>query len=85
MVRLDLDKIGQSESGEYIYFDLQDLEQRLRRMERMYQVHDAFSLRFKITLQLKGMANNLYLHRIKRDPDYLQSRLDDYDRADVEF
>jgi len=51
----------------------------------MYQVHDAFSLRFKITLQLKGMANNLYLHRIKRDPDYLQSRLDDYDRADVEF
>jgi len=85
MVRLDLDKIGQSESGEYIYFDLQDLEQRLRRMEAMYAKHDAYALRFKIILQLKGMANNVYLHRIKRDADYLQTGLDDYDRADVEF
>ena len=85
MVRLDLEKIGQSEGGEYIYFDLQDLEQRLRRMESMYAKHDAFASKFKVRLRLKGMANNLYLHRIKRDPDYLQSRLDDYDRADVEF
>ena len=85
MVRLDLEKIGQSEGGEYIYFDLQDLEQRLRRMEAMYAKHGAFASKFKVRLRLMGMANNVYLHRVRRDPDYLQGSLDDYDRADVEF
>ena len=82
-MRFDIDKIGQGE--EFTYFDLRDLEQRLYRMERMFAVHDAYAARFKTVLRLKGIANNVYLHRIRRDPDYMQSGLDDYDRADVEF
>ena len=83
MVKLDIEKIGQG--AEYSYFDLQDLEQRLRRMEAMYARHDAYAAKFKVRLRLKGMANNVYLHRIRRDPDFMQGKLDDYDRADVEF
>lgn len=82
-MKLDIEKIGQGE--EYTYFDLQDLEQRLRRMEAMYAKHDAYAAKFKVVLRLKGMANNVYLHRIRRDPDFMQGGLDDYDRADVEF
>lgn len=82
-MKLDIEKIGQGE--EYTYFDLQDLEQRLRRMEAMYAKHGAYATKFKVVLRLKGIANNVYLHRIRRDPDYLQGGLDDYDRADVEF
>ena len=82
-MRLDLEKIGQGE--EYTYFDLQDLEQRLRRMEAMYAKHSAYATKFKVVLRLKGIANNVYLHRVRRDPDFMQGGLDDYDRADVEF
>jgi hypothetical protein len=83
VVKLNLEKIGQGE--EYAYFDLQELEQRLRRMEAMYAKHGAYAAKFKVRLRLKGMAGNVYLHRVVRNPDYLQGSLDDYDRADVEF